>query len=530
MSAVVSKKSRLSLLSLPDELLDLIASHFSAEQHILFHCTCKRTRKLYSTDEKWSKLLRKYFAEFYHKIESSSGGHGWKNLFLQASGISRGLEQGKFSLVNECHYDVSGPGALHQTKLVSFPDGSVYILEKRVQFATSRSSNTHNDVVQFSFRSVESGKEVFAYVPPLDTLFKDFDPIFNRTHCDLCIENGFVFLVYHRPNFGFRRLYATVAPQSVSELALCLHSLTQSELFLAASFDHSVDADGSATTQPKIVHYEPPFVALAGERFTLLKLIARRDCGVEKNISICMESNLVFEMALDGVRVLSSKWDSEFCVLACEVQTSVGVIHEFRVFDIVRAGKLVCIVPSQFPIAGHYLDFFRDQTLVDQVCSDVKTCGRFLLLASTDEKLGAVCPHCPLYNVFCLESTQNGDKQQYKFPSCSHGLDPVDDEFDDGDHRFFEPHGIFFGGKGPFVACSNGSDVYWYPFGSEDGSRVRPRRMSNGTLQVYLSQASQARTGAQGTKKVFFFGHRVCIIWTDLVSKKRTVSLFRPVP
>jgi hypothetical protein len=223
------------------------------------------------------------------------------------------------------------------------------------------------------------------------------------------------------------------------------------------------------------------------------------------------------------------------------------------------------VVRSQFPIQPNYLDLFS---------TDSKT----LVFASMESTLGSVCAKCPMYvasrrrsadrrgsrrwhplglacspgcvlryNTFCVD-VPNGQREpvlQFQMhadactgapstPTPAHAHHAQLDVSSHTKHAIFRPQGILYGGRGPFLVCSNGRDALWYHFSARtEAGTLKPE--ADQSLMPYTTTLLRladvpAKHGkpSQGCRKVFFAGTKLVDLWTDFHDKQRTLTVMEP--
>jgi len=98
-------------------------------------------------------------------------------------------------------------------------------------------------------------------------------------------------------------------------------------------------------------------------------------------------------------------------------------------------------------------------------------------------------------------------------------------------HAIFRPQGILYGGRGPFLVCSNGRDALWYHFSppTEADTRSESESLPYTTTILRLADVP-AKHGkpSQGCRKVFFAGTKLVDLWTDFHDKQRTLTVMEP--
>lgn len=410
--------------------------------------------------------------------------------------------RGIFCEQSRAEYDDEDLHSLMSTAVVAIRNRS-YLLERKMRHDTQD--------ITFFFRDPGSAKVVHTYSLPVREMYRDQFRQGSRIHSQMCINEGMVMVYLYQSN-GDKATVLGVLSWSLQEGDDELRPLSECTRALMREFPDERSADLVPWRPPHVnstlIRCQPPYLALSGEDFCLWRasdgnifecvrrqvhsgplvmsvswtksfmVIGRKeDMGSEDcilriftNTDSLSASSLADANGVQGglIGTFGGKIESE----AGTVLTSGGERRAVYCWEELEGqglnvggsmapvfiGEMKRDVKLMFPLHGTYLDSFESG-------------DKLVILSSVSApSTGEMCSFCPMYRVVCsvLSLPSLRLLQQFRIGACKTGGVAHEDDDAMFGRRLYSPEGIAFGSSGPFVACSNGSEVCWYSFSSDE--------------------------------------------------------------
>lgn len=509
----MDRRAQDGMLSLPDDVLCHIFSYLDPKDHLFLATVCRRTRHLYSSNRTWQRLAYQYFPhesrlrEQFLALNDASGpiehpktpycqSRTWKELFVSCTHILTGLNEGCFTRTAVWEHTISSNPLLVDYQV--FCLGNMHIfMERSVAFSGE---------TRFLFRSLTASNFHFEWIIHAKSIFPDFDRMKNRIHSDIRMKDGVLMLAFYQMNGTLRRFYRW-SVNSLQDLAALPH---QELPPYWSSEDIQLENPGNvrtdlapeeplaedakpASTPMKLLRLQPPFAALQATDFLLVNTIS---------------NEIVYRVEQSLGSIVACRWDSTRLIYVKNVDDHTQQIHvvtlkalaigfssgveRFSHPHLSPQDSSHIVFTCDYKLSGSYLDFFHCSTGIAIFASTV-TRTFCKMLVDTQ-----ACTSCQ-------------PSQQVR-----QSLLRIETEAMDPDGTFSSPKGLLFGNSGPFIAFSDGCDVFWFV---DKGDNSQPT-------------ARKVRVGmghrCSGHHQVVILGASLLHICSKHSEQVREVSLYEP--
>eukprot|EP00736_Rhodelphis_marinus_P008992 Rmarinus@m.13884 len=546
----------INLLDIPDNAIELILSFVCPVDHLVIWSLNRFFRTLY--DNKWKSLVLDTFGETHllcgcahtacvAPCEEAKENWIWHREFVVCLRRVWALEKGAFVRVNRYSYSFSDTMA--QPSLVTRQI-------RKTNYLVCRQLWYDGSGVDFSLRELQSGRLTLQWTAPVATLFDSFHPTRNRIFMDLELYGDTAMAVYFSTSREVLRVYLWSVPENVSDLGKAFETAMRWDPPLLQPSEQASDPLTSHARKPRQprpvwVRFRPPHIAIDSvDEFALW------DVETNRRIYTVPHSNR---------SVVSAAWDNRLIVTA----HSSGLLrigrpmfgkkarghHRPSVFEGECCTAGMCGIPllditvgTNF--YGRYLGFFRtgctERDFAVIYASDPHTCHVVwgnpqdrhithshsgVLSPSVSEHRGSQCL------VFGADEN-DVPGVDYTTGSTMVSLPHVPTSGEDDEFAvFLPPQGLTTGKKGPFLAWSDGCDVYWFRVHDAEGLGS-PLRISLQCTEMEYFQAEDSKgwpargqdrpCPTQGLARALFAGNDLVQVWTDFREKTSTVTVLCP--
>eukprot|EP00300_Choanocystis_sp_HF-7_P018297 c1999_g1_i1.p1 GENE.c1999_g1_i1~~c1999_g1_i1.p1 ORF type:complete len:542 (-),score=74.04 c1999_g1_i1:85-1710(-) len=514
------------VLSLPDDILTHVFTYLDPKDHLSLAAVCRRICRLYSSNRVWQRLAYQYFPhesrlrEQFLALNDASGpvehprtpycqSRSWKDLFVSCTNILTGLNEGCFTRTAVWEHAISSSPLLVDYQV--FLLGNTHIFMER--------SVTFSGETRFLFRSLDSSNFHFEWKINPKTIFTNFNPLRNRIHCDIRMKDGLLMLAFYHTNGMLRHVYrwsvnSLLELKSLPQQALPSYwssrDIAESAAKAIAKMDKSDGAPEGHGPEPepepapptsdaegppmKLLRLQPPFAALQSDDFLLVNI---------------MTSEVVFRVEQTRGSIVACRWDSTRLIFVQNVSQTAQEVH------IVTLKALAMGVSSGVERFSHPHLSSQDSNHICFEC-DHKLSGSYLDFFHCSTGIAIFAS--TVSRTFCkmLVRTQSSNTGPNSNRQVQQSLLRIETESMDAEGTFSSPKGLLFGNSGPFIAFSDGCDVFWFV---DKGDSTQPT-------------ARKVRVGmghrCTGHHQVVILGASLLHICSKHSEQVREVSLYEP--
>eukprot|EP00301_Raphidiophrys_heterophryoidea_P020041 c4834_g1_i1.p1 GENE.c4834_g1_i1~~c4834_g1_i1.p1 ORF type:complete len:571 (+),score=72.86 c4834_g1_i1:136-1848(+) len=539
-----------NLVALPVDVLIHIFTYVDAQDHLELAVSCKTFNQLYTNDSVWQRLSYQYFPhESRLREQHLALGHeppeadpsetprpnmsiyrvpSWKLTFQNCTHTLQGLMDGCFARTHVWEHHIPSSPLLVDYQV--FQLGDVHVFMER--------SVAYSGQTRFLFRSLTESHFHFEWKISMSDIFPNFNPLRNRIHSDIRVKNGFLMLAFYSTNGTLSRLYnwpvATLEDlRAIPKLPLGSYwspdALTADPSMLLASSSGSspsvtlpteqaftvpniVQPESSPSKAMRLLRLQPPFAALQANDFLLVNVVSGEVVFVEPNT--------------DGA-VQTCRWDSGQLVFIIKHANKKQFIHivplpklsigfksgldrfshpHYHTDKISHAPNSRIEIPCKFKLSGSYLDFFHTSAGLAIFASTVSRTFCKICVGTRCENPLTCHKHPLQQSLFVIEKESSSGTCCAASPSSS----------SDDVSSFTTPKGLLFGNCGPFIAFSDGCDVFWFV---DKGNLSQPVARK---IRVGMGQA------CTGHHQVVILGSSLLHICSKHTEQVREVSLYEP--